>query len=99
MPRPRGQGQNRTADTAVFSRVLCQLSYLAGHDHPARAPAFPARMTGFELAITALTGSTRVLKVTAPSRRVVLAQLERRMAGISLRAIKRLKRRHHELGR
>ncbi len=24
-----GQGQNRTADTAVFSRVLCQLSYLA----------------------------------------------------------------------
>ena len=25
----RGQGQNRTADTAVFSRVLCQLSYLA----------------------------------------------------------------------
>ena len=27
--RSRGQGQNRTADTAVFSRVLCQLSYLA----------------------------------------------------------------------
>ena len=25
-----GQGQNRTADTAVFSRVLYQLSYLAG---------------------------------------------------------------------
>jgi hypothetical protein len=24
-----GEGQNRTADTAVFSRVLCQLSYLA----------------------------------------------------------------------
>ena len=24
-----GQGQNRTADTAVFSRVLCHLSYLA----------------------------------------------------------------------
>ena len=54
-------------------------------------------MTGFEPAINALTGSTRVLKVTAPSRGVVLAQLERRMAGISLRAIKRLKRRHHEL--
>ena len=27
--RSSGQGQNRTADTAVFSRVLCQLSYLA----------------------------------------------------------------------
>jgi hypothetical protein len=25
----RGEGQNRTADTAIFSRVLCQLSYLA----------------------------------------------------------------------
>ena len=25
-----GEGQNRTADTAIFSRVLCQLSYLAG---------------------------------------------------------------------
>jgi hypothetical protein len=24
-----GEGRNRTADTAVFSRVLCQLSYLA----------------------------------------------------------------------
>ena len=28
--RRGGQGQNRTADTAVFSRVLYQLSYLAG---------------------------------------------------------------------
>jgi hypothetical protein len=26
-----GQGQDRTADTAVFSRVLYQLSYLARH--------------------------------------------------------------------
>jgi hypothetical protein len=25
-----GEGQNRTADTAIFSRVLYQLSYLAG---------------------------------------------------------------------
>ena len=25
-----GQGRNRTADTAIFSRVLYQLSYLAG---------------------------------------------------------------------
>ena len=24
-----GEGQNRTADTTIFSRVLCQLSYLA----------------------------------------------------------------------
>ena len=27
--RNGGQGQNRTADTAIFSRVLYQLSYLA----------------------------------------------------------------------
>ena len=27
---PHGQGQNRTADTTIFSRVLYQLSYLAG---------------------------------------------------------------------
>ena len=26
---PSGQGQNRTADTTIFSRVLYQLSYLA----------------------------------------------------------------------
>ena len=26
---PHGQGQNRTADTTIFSRVLYQLSYLA----------------------------------------------------------------------
>jgi hypothetical protein len=25
-----GEGQNRTADTTIFSRVLYQLSYLAG---------------------------------------------------------------------
>ena len=25
-----GEGQNRTVDTTIFSRVLCQLSYLAG---------------------------------------------------------------------
>jgi hypothetical protein len=28
--RPNGQGQNRTADTVIFSHVLYQLSYLAG---------------------------------------------------------------------
>ncbi len=33
-----GEGQNRTADTAIFSRVLYQLSYLA----PALASAFLA---------------------------------------------------------
>jgi hypothetical protein len=30
MTRASGEGQNRTADTAIFSRVLYQLSYLAG---------------------------------------------------------------------
>ncbi len=28
--RPDGQGQNRTADTRIFSPLLYQLSYLAG---------------------------------------------------------------------
>ena len=32
-----GQGQSRTADTTIFSRVLYQLSYLAaGTDHTVR---------------------------------------------------------------
>ena len=30
-PKAYGQGQSRTADTTVFSRVLYHLSYLAGH--------------------------------------------------------------------
>jgi hypothetical protein len=28
--RSDGEGQNRTGDTTIFSRVLYQLSYLAG---------------------------------------------------------------------
>ena len=28
--RESGEGQNRTGDTTIFSRVLYQLSYLAG---------------------------------------------------------------------
>jgi hypothetical protein len=53
-----GQGQIRTADTAVFSRVLCQLSYLARHEGAGRfRPALvSARLTGFDPAIFALTG-------------------------------------------
>jgi len=38
-------GESHTAATAVFGRVLCQLSYLAA-----------ARPTGFDPAISALTG-------------------------------------------
>jgi hypothetical protein len=30
LARANGEGQNRTADTTIFSRVLYQLSYLAG---------------------------------------------------------------------
>jgi hypothetical protein len=55
----RGQGQNRTADTAVFSRVLCQLSYLAPGEEPRpnrTGPPAAARPTGFDPAISALTG-------------------------------------------
>ena len=43
-----GQGRNRTADTAVFSRVLYRLSYLAQTKRPsrrARAPAYPREAT------------------------------------------------------
>jgi hypothetical protein len=32
--RPDGETRNRTEDTAVFSRVLYQLSYLAGTPDP-----------------------------------------------------------------
>ena len=49
-----GQGRNRTADTAVFSRVLYQLSYLAKNEGPCREaratfdsrddPLFPAAL-------------------------------------------------------
>ena len=42
-----GEGQNRTADTAIFSRVLCQLSYLAGLPRiAARLLASVARPSG-----------------------------------------------------
>jgi hypothetical protein len=37
--RRGGEGQNRTADTAIFSRVLCQLSYLAERFRPGRRDA------------------------------------------------------------
>jgi hypothetical protein len=36
-----GEGQDRTADTAVFSRVLCQLSYLAWRARRASIPRSP----------------------------------------------------------
>ena len=35
--RRDGQGRSRTADTAIFSRVLYQLSYLAPEKKPAWA--------------------------------------------------------------
>jgi hypothetical protein len=34
---PNGEGQNRTGDTTIFSRVLYQLSYLAATGAPKRA--------------------------------------------------------------
>ena len=42
-PRPKanGQGQSRTADTAVFSRVLYHLSYLAHYDSFSTSPYKP----------------------------------------------------------
>jgi hypothetical protein len=61
-PTPRGsingQGRNRTADTAVFSRVLYQLSYLAKKEGPCREaraidfendPLFPGRRSSVPL--------------------------------------------------
>ena len=52
----RGEGRNRTADTAVFSRVLYQLSYLPYRRASRLRLARPARPTGFDPAISALTG-------------------------------------------
>lgn len=37
----RGQGRDRTADLAIFSRALCQLSYLT--DGAGRAAVWPGR--------------------------------------------------------
>ncbi len=37
---PHGQGQNRTADTQIFSLLLYQLSYLAAIRNFSRANAF-----------------------------------------------------------
>jgi hypothetical protein len=58
-----GEGQNRTADTAIFSRVLCQLSYLAERRSSVKAgsprPSSRQRiapLTRFELATFSLTG-------------------------------------------
>ena len=53
---PSGEGRNRTADTAVFSRVLYQLSYLPYRRASRLRLARPARPTGFDPAISALTG-------------------------------------------
>jgi hypothetical protein len=44
-----GEGQNRTGDTTIFSRVLYQLSYLAG-----RAKASVRAISRSVLAILAL---------------------------------------------
>jgi hypothetical protein len=41
----RGEGQNRTADTAIFSRVLCQLSYLARGRQDSNGRELPDRKT------------------------------------------------------
>ncbi len=55
-----GQGQNRTADTRIFSAVLYRLSYLTtGSLQPersTRAARHPAELTGFEPATFTLTG-------------------------------------------
>ncbi len=57
-----GQGRGRTADTAIFSRVLYQLSYLtaaasgeAGNEM-ADSKSTGADLTGFEPATFTLTG-------------------------------------------
>jgi hypothetical protein len=41
--RNSGQGQNRTADTRIFSPLLYQLSYLAKRDKPKRPQAIDQR--------------------------------------------------------
>ena len=51
---PGGQGRDRTADLAVFSRTLYRLSYLPGG--PGLVASVRAVPTGFEPATSALTG-------------------------------------------
>src|SRR5829696_2335079 len=51
---PGGQGRDRTADLAVFSRTLYRLSYLPGG--PGLVALVRAVPTGFEPATSALTG-------------------------------------------
>ena len=40
------QGRNRTTDTAIFSRMLYQLSYLGGSSKAGRALEAPANRLG-----------------------------------------------------
>jgi hypothetical protein len=51
-----GQGRDRTADLAVFSRTLYRLSYLPWPGGRVGAPRSGAVPTGFEPATSALTG-------------------------------------------
>jgi hypothetical protein len=65
--RDHGQGQNRTADTMIFSHVLYQLSYLAQTKNPPEPPRrgreelaigrsyrllAPARLSGLHVSAT-----------------------------------------------
>ena len=62
-----GEGQSRTADTAIFSRVLYQLSYLAAGVSLPRAPRQTAtQMSGLRDGDTA---PRRPLCVTHPTTR------------------------------
>ena len=68
-----GQGQNRTADTAVFSRVLYQLSYLARADRPSAPDGLRSRdlLLDREVRTTGLLYG-RVCLSPTPKRRMVL---------------------------
>src|SRR5690606_7844844 len=70
-----GQGQNRTADTAIFSRMLYRLSYLATMKTQRTAGAwrcvfsgFLAEPTGFEPATFCVTGRYANRYTTAPRK-------------------------------
>jgi hypothetical protein len=59
-----GEGRNRTADTAVFSRVLCRLSYLpdsASEPSPTRSPCAPDGLRSRDLLLDREVRTTGLL--------------------------------------
>ena len=68
-----GEGRNRTGDTTIFSRVLYQLSYLAGCRVAARAKASDRRAERLIALGDATDSCARRLRASASSRRSLVS--------------------------